>query len=359
MALLERQSQVAPEGWGFEQMAEIHLKRGDEGMWLAMMERQLSCPDFGLEHAQARVQIARHFMPKGEYQRALPYAEAAAESWAGWAMQPAATCNEAVGNWERAELWQRRLTERYSNSRGEWYLWCLRTHWGDADAAYGAAEDDLQEVAHGQDSGGITAADLAWCYRMDDQPAEALECLRRDFRENERFWSGVQAMILANRLGQKPLRDDLRQRLVEHSRRKWKVGRQVMDLFEAGWKTGGDAVDVRAYAKLVETMEPADQLSAWAALAAFLPEMGRAAEAEPYVAKVLRQPEVANAAYRWAWMEARERGLDPVTVRGWPAPADRQTWQSPQTQPDGGTGRPKGRPSAPTSAPASPPPAPI
>jgi len=333
MQLLERQAELVPDAWVFTQMAEIYLKRGEEGMWLATLERQLKHPDYGLEHTRTRDDMAWHFMRQGDFQRAQRYAETAAESWAGWAMETAAICDEAIGDWDRAEVWRQRISERYGSSAGQWYLWCLRTGYGDASDAYEAAEDAMRDAMNGRDSGGITAGDLAWCYRMNDDPTEALECLRRDFRENGRFWSGVQAMILAHRANNLEMRDELRGRLVEHSRRKWKPGRQAMDVFDAGWGRGGSGVDLKVYERCVEEMEEDDRVAAWAAMGAFLAEVGRGDEAQAYLAKALRQPKLDTSGYRWAWVEARERGLDPVALRGWPAPADRIKPEAAQTQP--------------------------
>jgi tetratricopeptide (TPR) repeat protein len=121
---------VAPDYHAFRSLAEVHLQQGDETRWLEVMEQSLETEDYGLQHAQARVRIAEHFMSKGEHARALPYAEAAAETWAGWAMATAARCNDALRNYDRAELWMRRSLERYGGNGVEYYAWCKRTGHG-------------------------------------------------------------------------------------------------------------------------------------------------------------------------------------------------------------------------------------
>ena len=64
--------------------------------------------------------------------KAQPYAEAAAQTWAGWAMQCAVRCYEGMKDWERAELWVRRLSERYPDSSlRAWLNFCKRTGHGD------------------------------------------------------------------------------------------------------------------------------------------------------------------------------------------------------------------------------------
>lgn len=50
-----------------------------------------------------RVDIARHFMGRKEWDKARPYADAAAQTYAGWAMLCAAECYEGLEDWDKAE----------------------------------------------------------------------------------------------------------------------------------------------------------------------------------------------------------------------------------------------------------------
>ncbi len=56
-----------------------------------------------------------------EWDKARPYAEDAAQTWAEWAMECAARCAEGEKAWERAETWYSRATERYPNN--SWAVW--------------------------------------------------------------------------------------------------------------------------------------------------------------------------------------------------------------------------------------------
>ena len=63
--------------------------------------------DHGLDHAKVRVAIADDLMTDGHYEEAWPYAVAAAQTWAGWAMTCAQNCAEGLKNWEAAEGYAR------------------------------------------------------------------------------------------------------------------------------------------------------------------------------------------------------------------------------------------------------------
>lgn len=359
--LLETYLTIAPSTWPYEQLAAIYLNRGEEGMWLATMERRLKAPDYGLAHERARVDIAWHFMRKGEFQRALPYAEEAAQSWAGWAMWCAAVCHEGLGNWDAAETWVRRVSERYEDSKCDWYLWCRRTGWGDIDSARQLMEDFARQFA-GPDASDQSkngcAELLGWRDMLEGQPADALEHFRRSFRGADCYWAGMTAMMLAQHNGDVALRDDLAQRLKDMMKRCHDdVGLRFLREFENAW-SGKGALQLPAVEKQIQDMGPVSKPMAWSMTAQHLFDTGRSDEARQCLQRVLPQPEVRKYGYWWAWRLAEEHGLDPVVLRGWPAPADRPRWQPPQTQASDEESPPASQPARPQAV-QNPPPAPI
>ena len=59
-------------------------------------------------------------------------------------MACAVRCHEGLENWEQAELWTQRQTERYASaSWANWYLFCKRTGHGNLKAAQTWTEDYL------------------------------------------------------------------------------------------------------------------------------------------------------------------------------------------------------------------------
>jgi HEAT repeat protein/tetratricopeptide (TPR) repeat protein len=132
--------QVAPDYDGYSDLAELYKQQKKMDKFQETLEESLKIEDIGLNHAQARVRIARELMEQKQYRKALPFAEAAADSYAAWAMLCACECNEALGELDRAELWVRRVSERYPGSRAAWFQWCKKTGHGDVEAARKVAE---------------------------------------------------------------------------------------------------------------------------------------------------------------------------------------------------------------------------
>jgi hypothetical protein len=94
---------IAGDYWASEMLADLYLQAGDEGRWLSTLEDVVKRPDYGLNHAQAEVKIARHFMSAGDPKRAVPYADAAEKTKAYWAMKCDADCHRQLGDADTAD----------------------------------------------------------------------------------------------------------------------------------------------------------------------------------------------------------------------------------------------------------------
>jgi len=109
-----RWADLSPDYEAYQRVAGVYKSQGKEELWLATLKEFLTKPDNELDHARVRVEIAEHFMAKGDYKTAQPYAEQAAEeSGAEWAMRCAQRCAEGLGDDKRAAMWARRIRERY------------------------------------------------------------------------------------------------------------------------------------------------------------------------------------------------------------------------------------------------------
>lgn len=137
---------TAPSVGSSRALANVYKERGQLDRWQATLDAFLTTEDVGLDHANVRVEIARHFMEKKEWAKAQPYAEAAAGSWAGWAMIAARDCYEGMGNLEKAHEWQKNTSERYDSNAKDWFLWCKRTGFGDVEAAQRLALAKAAEI---------------------------------------------------------------------------------------------------------------------------------------------------------------------------------------------------------------------
>lgn len=93
---LRAAAKLAPEAEIYKMLAEIFRKQGDEKKWLATLEEFLKQPEYDLSQARMREEIARYFMRHRQFDKALPYAEAAAETYSAWGLLCAGECHEAM-----------------------------------------------------------------------------------------------------------------------------------------------------------------------------------------------------------------------------------------------------------------------
>ena len=111
---LLRYIRFSPDYWAYDRLAKNYKERGDLGHWQSTLEEFLAkTEDHGLSHAGANVQLADHFMELKRWELARPFAEAAAQSGAAWAMVCAERCAEGREDWPEAE----RTTHEPSHER--------------------------------------------------------------------------------------------------------------------------------------------------------------------------------------------------------------------------------------------------
>ncbi|SIO46894.1 hypothetical protein SAMN05444166_4999 [Singulisphaera sp. GP187] len=130
--LLKRYIELSPDPWAYRLLANRAKALGNEARWIAILDDYLAKEeDHGLDHAKVRVEIAEALMAKGRFDEARPYADAAAETWAGWAMQTAQKCAEGQEDWDDAEKWAYARAERYPHTSAyDWLDFCVRTGHG-------------------------------------------------------------------------------------------------------------------------------------------------------------------------------------------------------------------------------------
>lgn len=122
LALIKRWVEVSQEHRAYVYLANHYRREGNLEQWKATLESFLETPQTGLEHAQVRVQIAEYYMKDQKWKEAEPYALEAAESYAAWAMWTAVKCYEGQGDLKSAEVWVRRIAQRYQPEAYEAWL---------------------------------------------------------------------------------------------------------------------------------------------------------------------------------------------------------------------------------------------
>lgn len=190
------------EAWGM--LADAYLQTGDEAKWLSTLEAFLDEPDYGLSHAAVRCTIATRYLSGGEYQKALPYANEAAETWAGWAMLAAGAANEGVGDLAAAKMWYERNAQRYDDSQ-QLCLFYVRTN----SPAFAACRRDYERQYAAQGWAEVSDRRLghAVMLMMDGQLPKAQAELTWLFQQYKDPGSGLALMTVQDQLKDSPGRD--------------------------------------------------------------------------------------------------------------------------------------------------------
>ena len=168
----------------WRQLASVYQLQGQTDRWLATLEEYLQKPDYGLSHYSVRSEIANYFMNQKQWEKALPYAEGAAESYSGWGLLCAARCYEGLERWNQAEKYCRACSERYEGSSFEWYYFCRRTGHGDVVAARDFAQSFIDKGRNAAYEPGWF--DLATFYRLEEQPQKALTAIDQTLSQQKR-----------------------------------------------------------------------------------------------------------------------------------------------------------------------------
>lgn len=202
---LERWIELSPDGQAYFDLADAYRADGDMDKWRKTLEASLEREDAGLDHARARVALADWHMARGEYDKAEPYATAAAETYAGWALLCAARCQEGLGKWDEAERIYRATAERYENTALEWYFASRLTGKMDPAAAGTAARDFVASLR-----GGVPPDDafrVGRYYLLTGRPKEAREQLAKAAELWPTPYGGLFAALLADAAGDAAARD--------------------------------------------------------------------------------------------------------------------------------------------------------
>ncbi len=186
----------SPEYWAYQTLADIYQGRGETDRWQETLESFLEQPSYGLEPARVRVTLAEHFMERGERDRAVEYADAAAQTGAAWAMLCASQCHEARGDWEESEEWVRLTSERYRGQGTKWYDWCLRTGRGNREPARELAIAAASRLVQTNDSGWFLKLGLYHLVDGDDPRARSM--FKVAYERAGGAYVGMQVVLLSD-----------------------------------------------------------------------------------------------------------------------------------------------------------------
>jgi tetratricopeptide (TPR) repeat protein len=199
---LERAITLSPDFESYKLLADAWLKQKDEKKWLEVWEKYLKQEEFGLTHASVRVGIAQHYMNTGRFEKALPYSQQAAATWAEWAMESAANCLTGLKRYDEAEEYWRRMAGRYVPTCYKWYYWCRKTGQGNVDEARTFVRNAIND-----NFGGVDLTNRAIFLTLEGDKEGALKAYDESFaadRYPEEYWA---AALVADELQRPEKRD--------------------------------------------------------------------------------------------------------------------------------------------------------
>ncbi len=121
--------------------------------------------------------------------------------------QPPQQARDLRARLDEAEEMYRVTVERYDVCFWEWHYFCCRTGFGDRDAAREAAQSGLDVIVTYPDS---NHAVCAACYhRLEGEFDRSLELSAYRLDKQQSAWAGLQAALVADRMGNPARRDEL------------------------------------------------------------------------------------------------------------------------------------------------------
>jgi len=315
---LKRRIELSADQDGFEELAEIYLQQGDDERWRTTLEECLRFPDYGLSHAWIQVRIARHYMEQREYEKARPYAEQAAQTWASWAMSCASESLEALRKWDSSEEWARNDAVRYPESRLKWYFWCRRTGHGDIKAAKSLAQELVDEY-----SARNPPAKQDWIgifHLLNGQRKLAYDAFQADHDQTRNYWSGFHVILLADELGETVTRDRVLNFFVkagvpEKTASTYALAKFAVLLHDAYRGSNGE-LDLAALDEILDATTENQRMDIAYFAGRFLALRGRAEDSERYLKRCYASTEISQLNRTLAAAELLDAGYGPADLKG-------------------------------------------
>jgi len=297
------------DGWIFQGLAETYRQSGRIDRWIKAVDDFLKTEDLALDHAHALENLAKYLMEQKEYEKARPYAELAAQSWAGWAMISAARCAEEMKDWEAAERWIARTSERYPINWLDWFYWCKRTGHGDVKAAAAAVVSQLEAGRPFSSDDEHTRA--AMVLILDNRPKEARKILERVFEAKHTTDNGALLALACDMSGDSAARDATLKAVREETKPSAPKTAKILSIL-GEWLANGEKspLDLKRMEEIFESIDAPGRPTSYALIGVFLDRHGK-----PDVALDHLKHANAKECYGWYRLLARDalrvRGVDP------------------------------------------------
>jgi tetratricopeptide (TPR) repeat protein len=310
--LFEQALAKSHDGWIFKGLATSYRTSGRIDRWTKALDDFLKTEDLALDHAHALEDLAKYLMEQKEYKKARPYAELAAQSWAGWAMISAARCADEMKDWEAAERWVSRTSERYPIDWLDWIYWCKRTGRGNAKAATAVVLSQLE--AGREPSSDDEVEKVTVVLILDNRPKEARKILEPLYKEKHGTLIGVFLALACDMDGDAVARDAVLKAVRDEPKPK---APKVAELFGVlgEWLANGEKspLDLKRLDPMFESLAAYNRASSYVFAGAFLDRHGKPDVALDYLKR-------ANVKECPPWFRLiatdalRARGVDPGII---------------------------------------------
>ncbi len=290
---LLRYIQFSPDQWAYDLVAKGFKDAGDLERWQMTLDEFLTrSGDNWRSQNRVRVQIADYYMGLGQWDKAWPYAEGAANSGVQWALLCGSRCAEGRKDWASAERYTRQIT--VSNPGGgwaAWYLFCKRTGHGDAQAAAALAEAALAK----QGPGAAVAApqSIGYFYWLRGDLKKASASFRKAYDAGPTHMMCIALMLTADELGDAAARDEWLETFLTRHRNQ---SPNTAKIFEIIRKAGGPeklgAGDLQAIDQILGKIPAAAYRgNNEFFVGCYLQKHGKVEEGRRYLEKALKTPE--------------------------------------------------------------------
>lgn len=279
LPIWEKYVAVSADRSGYEQLAACYEGLGDEAKWLETLDDYLKNPDdAGLGHAQVQVKLANYYLKRGEPKLAKPYSDAAAQTWAQWAMRCAAEVDERLGELDEAAEWRRRNALRYPSEWQNWYLFCHRTGRGDLDAAGSLA----RAVIRGTDpaSQPMVAEYVAW---LEGDLDQAIRLLESAIEAQPNGAIAVPLLLCYDQAGADAKRDALLDKMLNGMENVGPKTQAVCNLLRDALAAPDKGLDLKAADAVIDSLLPISPAYQRLMVGRFLLDHGKPQEAKKYL----------------------------------------------------------------------------
>ena len=302
---LARYITLSPDSWAFDLLAKNFKDRGDLKGWQETLDKYLvTAEDTGLEHARIRVEIANYFMGQKEWDKAWPYAAAAAETWAAWAMACAALCRSParLGSGVALGPAGERAVPRVVMVAVVPVLQTDGT--GRRQGGSALAENTLQSSTQNDN--------LGWFYWLCHDRQKAIPYLRQMYAEKPSGELCNTVLMAADDLGDADTREEFYRMFTSQYKDKGPKAAKIWEIFHTAFESKDRAaIDVKAVDEIIQSIAPERRWYSELHVGVFLTNHGNPEDARRYLESA--KPHVGNA-----WRQAligdclTRLGVDPT-----------------------------------------------